>query len=183
MITATKNSNRMLKHIMQSLQKFLILLLLILFLPANHSAAYGFHFEDSAGKTHVLSDYKGKWVLINFWATWCPPCLKEIPDLARLSEERNDIVVLGIAMEYDDTEVVMQFVKDMAIPYPIILGDIATAAQIGDRISMLPSTYLFDPNGKPAVRKIGLITRAEIEAFIDTYSKQSKANHSSITAN
>ncbi|MXS79961.1 MULTISPECIES: TlpA family protein disulfide reductase [Nitrosomonas] len=143
------------------------LLTLILCLSVKGVEAYGFHFEDSAGKTHTLSDYKGKWVLVNFWATWCPPCLKEIPDLSRLSQERNDIVIIGIAMEYDNTKDVMQFVKKMAISYPIVLGDRAAAAQIGDDISMLPSTYLFDPDGKPAARKIGLITRAEIETFID----------------
>lgn len=150
-------------------RKIVILFVLILCLPVTDSAAYGFHFEDSTGKTHTLSNYKGKWVLINFWATWCPPCLEEIPDLAELFQERNDIVILGIAMEYDNSEDVMQFVKKMTIPYPIILGDRATATQIGDDISMLPSTYLFDPSGKPAARKIGLITRAEIEAFIDTH--------------
>jgi len=150
----------------QSITVFLVVL--ILGFPVRGVEAYGFRFEDSIGHTHTLSDYKGKWVLINFWATWCPPCLKEIPDLAELFHERRDIVIIGIAMEYDDAEVVMKFVKEMTIPYPIVLGTRATAAQLGDEVSMLPSTYLFDPDGQPAARKIGLITRSEIEAFIDT---------------
>lgn len=149
----------------------MILFTLILGLPAKNIEAYGFHFEDSAGKIHTLSSYKGKWVLVNFWATWCPPCLKEIPDLSKLSRERKDIVIIGVAMEYDRTKDVLQFAKKMEIPYPIILGDRTTAIQIGDDISLLPSTYLFDPSGKPAARKIGLITRAEIETFIDAHSK------------
>lgn len=142
------------------------LLALVLCLPVKGAEAYGFRFEDSNGKTHTLSGYKGKWVLVNFWATWCPPCLREIPDLSELSRERNDIAIIGIAMEYDDARDVMAFVEKMAIPYPIVLGDREAAVQLEDDISMLPSTYLFDPDGKPAARKIGLITRAEIEAFI-----------------
>ena len=144
-----------------------VLFALLLCLPVKIVEAYGFHFEDSTGKIHTLSEYRGKWVLVNFWATWCPPCLKEIPDLSKLPQERNDLVIIGIAMEYDRTEDVMQFAEKMKIPYPIILGDRTAAAQIGDDISLLPSTYLFDPDGKPAARKIGLITRAEIETFID----------------
>lgn len=147
----------------------ILLLVLVGYLPVFEAGAYGFHFEDSSGKTHTLSGYKGKWVLVNFWATWCPPCLREIPDLSELSRERNDIVIIGIAMEYDDARDVMKFVEKMAIPYPIVLGDRAAAAQLGDELSMLPSTYLFDPDGRPAARKIGLITRAEIEAFINTH--------------
>jgi len=157
------------KYMMKRLWGIVVLFALLLCLPVKIVEAHGFHFEDSAGKTHTLSKYKGKWVLINFWATWCPPCLKEIPDLSKLSQERNDLVIIGIAMEYDRTEDVMQFAEKMKIPYPIILGNRTTAAQIGDDISLLPSTYLFDPNGRPAVRKIGLITRAEIETFIDAH--------------
>ncbi|MXS85366.1 TlpA family protein disulfide reductase [Nitrosomonas sp. HPC101] len=147
----------------------IFLLILIGYLPVFEVGAYGFHFEDSSGKMHTLSGYKGKWVLVNFWATWCPPCLREIPDLSELSRERNDIIIIGIAMEYDDTQEVMKFVEKMTIPYPIVLGDRTAVAQLGDEISMLPSTYLFDPDGNPAARKIGLITRAEIETFINTH--------------
>lgn len=153
------------------MKRWFTILLLVLcgYLPVFEVGAYGFHFEDSSGKIHTLSGYKGKWVLVNFWATWCPPCLREIPDLAELYRKRNDIVIIGIAMEYDDARDVMKFVEKMMIPYPIVLGDRAAAAQLEDELSMLPSTYLFDPDGKPAARKIGLITRAEIEVFINTH--------------
>lgn len=124
-----------------------------------------FKFQDSTGKIHTLADYKGKWVLINFWATWCPPCLEEIPDLIALYESRDDVMVIGIAMDYADPKDVMEYVDAMSISYPTVLGDRSIAAQI-EELSMLPSTYLYNPLGQPAARQIGLITREEIEAFM-----------------
>jgi thiol-disulfide isomerase/thioredoxin len=141
-------------------------LLFCLLLPLSTGAqAKGFTFIDHTGKKLTLSDYKGKWVLINFWATWCPPCLKEIPDLISLYESRNDVMVIGIAIDYQDPKTVLKYVKSMSISYPIVLGDRKIAAQIGP-ISMLPTTYVFDPAGKPAVYKVGLVSRESLEEFM-----------------
>lgn len=125
-----------------------------------------FQFQDTAGKIHKLEDYKGRWVLVNFWATWCPPCLKEIPDLIALHENRKDIMVIGVAMDFGDPQVVMDFVRSMSITYPIVLGDRKIASQL-DEISLLPSTYFFDPEGNPAARQLGIISREDIEKFIE----------------
>lgn len=107
-------------------------------------------------------------MLVNFWATWCPPCLEEIPDLISLYEERSDVMIIGIAMDYEDTETVMKFAEALSVTYPIVLGNRQIASQL-DELTMLPSTYLFDPGGKPAARKIGLLTREDIETFIQRY--------------
>ncbi|MBA4141551.1 MAG: TlpA family protein disulfide reductase [Nitrosospira sp.] len=143
---------------------FSILLCLSLALSAV-AQAKDFTFTDHTGKKLTLSDYKGKWVLINFWATWCPPCLKEIPDLVSLYESRDDVMVIGIAMDYRNPQTVLKYVKSMSISYPIVLGDKKTAAQIGP-VSMLPTTYLFDPAGNPAVYKVGLVSREDLEEFM-----------------
>ena len=135
--------------------------------------AYGFQFQDTTGKIHKLEDYKGKWVLINFWATWCPPCLKEIPDLISLSKDRKDIMVIGVAMDSDDPRIVMEFVQSMAINYPIVFGNREIAAQLDD-VSLLPSTYFYDPEGNPAARQQGIISRESIENFINLKSAERK---------
>ncbi|SFK33810.1 Thiol-disulfide isomerase or thioredoxin [Nitrosomonas aestuarii] len=145
-------------------QRFYLVLGLMLLLLVIEVKAFQFH--DTDGKIHTLADYKGRWVIINFWATWCPPCLEEIPELIALYEDRKDIMVIGVAMEFSDPEVVMAFVEKMSISYPTVLGTRRIASQL-DEISMLPSTYFFDPDGKPAARKLGIVTRESIESFIN----------------
>lgn len=137
---------------------------LLLALPSGIQAK-GFVFTDSTGKTLTLSDYRGKWVLINFWATWCPPCLKEIPDLVSLYESRKDVMVIGVAMDYQNPKTVLKFADSLSISYPIVFGDRKIAAQIGP-VSMLPTTYLFDPAGQPAAYHVGLISRESLEEFM-----------------
>lgn len=104
--------------------------------------------------------------MVNFWATWCPPCLKEIPDLIATYEHRKDVMIIGVAMDIDDPQAVLNFVRSMAINYPIVLGDRKIASQL-DEVSLLPSTYFYDPDGNPAARQLGIISRESIEAFLD----------------
>lgn len=147
------------------IKRSMVLFFCLMLLSLVSLQAEAFKFKDSTGKTHTLADYHGKWVLINFWATWCPPCLEEIPDLIALYESRDDVMVIGVAMDFADPKDVMEYVDAMSISYPTVLGSRSIALQI-EELSMLPSTYLFDPYGQPAARQIGLITREEIEEFM-----------------
>ena len=125
-----------------------------------------FRLTDSDGKLHRLGDYRGKWVIVNFWATWCPPCLEEIPDLVAVTEARKDVQVFGVAMEFQDSKQVLQFAEGMFVNYPIVLGDRNTADLIG-KVQGLPTTFIYDPQGKLAVRHVGKITRKQIERLLD----------------
>ena len=151
---------------------FRILLLVWLSLSALNVTANEFVFNDMQGKVQKLSEYKGTWVLVNFWATWCPPCLEEIPDLVDMYNARkgNDFAVIGVAMS-SSKESVKAFAEQMEISYPIIMGDDKMASQIG-RINALPTSYLYDPSGKLVSYQEGLLTREAIESYIRSKTKQ-----------
>lgn len=130
--------------------------------------AADFVMKDLQGKTHRLSDYKGKWVLVNFWATWCPPCLHEIPELISLQKSRQDIQVFGLAMDSGTAKVVAAFSKKQGITYPVVMSDRDLQAKIGD-IEGLPTSFLYNPQGKQVSYKVGEITRESIETYIKNY--------------
>lgn len=136
-------------------------------------AADDFALQDLQGKVHRLADYRGKWVLVNFWATWCPPCLIEIPELISLHEahKERDLVVIGVAMSSGSARVVGEFAKKRGINYPVVMGDGKIEAQIG-RVDVLPTTYLYAPDGKLVSRQAGDVTRESVE----TYIKNKKLN-------
>ncbi len=114
-----------------------------------------------------LSDYRGKWVLVNFWATWCAPCLQEMPELNALHQahKNRDLVVIGIALEYPNPQVVADFLKENPVSFPIILGDYKMAREVGV-VEALPTTYLFNPKGKKVSYQSGMVSRASVEEYI-----------------
>lgn len=144
-----------------------LLTLLCLLLAANFpaQAREGFVFKDIAGETHALQSYSGKWVVVNFWATWCPPCLEEIPDLIALHEKRKNLSVIGIAVDYKSVEEVKSFVDDNMMSYPIVLGDDKVLQQFSSA-TVLPTTYIYNPQGNLVKVHHGLVTREYIEKMI-----------------
>jgi thiol-disulfide isomerase/thioredoxin len=150
------------------------LAVVMLLLTAGGAAAEGFVFKDLQGKTQRLSDYRGKWVLVNFWATWCPPCLEEIPDLVALHEARSktDLVVIGVALD-SDKDSVTEFVQKKRISYPVVYGDYQQAAQVGE-VEALPTSFLYDPSGKLVSYQEGMVTRSSVESYIKSKSDKKK---------
>ncbi len=144
-------------------EKMWLALLLIGFCSAAFAA--DFSFKDLQGKEHRLSDYKGKWVLVNFWATWCPPCLHEIPELISLHNAHKDIQVIGLAMDSGTAKVVAAFAKKQGMIYTVALSDRKLQAQIGE-IEGLPTSFLYNPQGEQVSYKVGEVTREGIEDYI-----------------
>lgn len=142
------------------------LLLLLLTLPLSGRAA-GFLLEDTQGNTHRLEDYRGKWVLVNFWATWCTPCLSEIPELTSLHDahKNKDLFVIGIAIESGPSNIVADFALAHGISYPVVMGDRKITAQIGE-MEVLPTSYLYNPKGGQVSYQAGEMTRESVETYI-----------------
>lgn len=151
-------------------KKLFLLLLLTSLLLSLHGAAFaanGFDLKDMAGKKHVLSQYKGKWVVVNYWATWCPPCLEEVPDLVALYDSRKnkDVMVIGVAFDYQNAKEVSQYVDDMLMSYPVVLGDDDTMKQIGFT-DVLPTSYIYNPRGELVKIKHGLVTKQYLDNIL-----------------
>lgn len=159
---------------------FVFLILITLNLPtaiyaASDNAVKNFTLTDTAGKKHVLSQYKGKWVIVNYWATWCPPCLEEVPDLVALYDSRKnkDIMLLGVVFDFESTKEVAKYVDDMLMSYPIVLGDDDVIKQIGSA-EVLPTTFIYNPNGELVKTKRGKVTKQYLEALISSETKKSE---------
>ncbi len=149
-------------------QCLLVILLVCIESASILAAPIDFKLQDISGQVHKLSDYRGKWLVLNFWATWCPPCLEEMPDLVMLYDKRRqqNFAVIGIAQDYQSEKQVREFVDDMLVSYPIVLSSDSVRAQLG-KIELLPTTMIFNPQGQLIFTKRGAITRKQIEQIID----------------
>lgn len=132
-----------------------------------------FTLEDVKGQTQSLSDYRGKYLLLNFWAIWCPPCKAEMPDLDQFHMENSDqIAVLGVELGSKASEV-RQFVSKGQYQYPILLD---TKNKIGKvyRISAVPTTYIINPEGKILHMLRGAVNKETLQLIKDTLLAEEK---------
>ena len=125
--------------------------------------AAAFEIRDLAGRTHRLADYKGRWVVVNFWATWCVPCIQEIPEIAAFARARPDVVVLGVAMDAQDVAKVKRFAAKTGHAYPLVLADEKVEKQLGEPRA-LPVTRIYDPAGKVIYDRPGKVDQRMLES-------------------
>ena len=127
-----------------------------------------FTLQQLHGETVSLSDFRQKWIVLNYWATWCAPCRKEIPDLSSLHEAREDIVVLGLAFEDTEMENFDEFLEEFHPSYSILLVDVYAPPEPFGAPKVLPTTIILNPEGYPVKTYLGPVTRENIESFIDS---------------
>ncbi len=147
--------------------KKLIMLMALLVATAPAVAETNFELPSLDGQLHQLSDYRGDWVVVNYWATWCAPCRKEIPDLSALHNSREDIVVLGLAFEDTEIEVFERFLVDYPASYPILLVDVYDPPADLGAPRALPTTFLVDAEGEIVNTWLGPVTGAMITEWIE----------------
>ncbi len=121
---------------------------------------------DASGKTVRLSDYRGKVVLLNFWATWCAPCKAEVPWFVDLQNTyKEDLVVLGISFDEDGWKSVRPFIEERKVNYPVVLAYPGLPEQYR-KIESLPATLMIDRDGRVQGTHLGLASKAQYDALI-----------------
>jgi peroxiredoxin len=130
-------------------------------------AAPDFALTNLAGKTVRLSDFKGKIVLLDFWATWCAPCQEEIPNFVQLQKQYSGrgFTVLGIALDDDGAAVVKPLAQKLGVNYPLVLGDTQVAARYGG-LQAVPTAFLIGRDGRILKTFIGPRSKSEWEQTI-----------------
>lgn len=114
-------------------------------LPAGESSDY--ELRDMNGETHRVSDHRGKWLVINFWATWCSPCIAEMPELERFFQEnKSRAQVWGVTFEDTDKARILEFVETLGVTYPILGYGQEPLTGFGS-VTVLPTTFIIDRDG------------------------------------
>ena len=138
------------------------------------SAAYetedpvDFSLMQLGGGEVSLSDFRGGWVVVNYWATWCAPCRKEMPELSALHDERDDLTVLGLAFEDTDDSAFEEFLLEFHASYPILRVDVYQPPEPFGAPMVLPTTIILDREGRAVKAFLGPVTREAIEEYIDS---------------
>lgn len=135
--------------------------------PSGKPEFPGLAVDTIDGGRFDLAAERGRWVVVNYWATWCSPCIKEIPDLSTFDAARDDVKVIGLAFEEIERADLDAFLARHPAGYPIAVVDVYDPPQDFDVPRGLPTTYLIDPQGRMAQRFIGPVTSAQLAKAID----------------
>jgi peroxiredoxin len=134
---------------------------------AVNKPAPDFTLASTGDKSIKLSDYKGKVVILDFWATWCPPCRRGIPDLIEIQKEYgNDVVVIGISMDTETKNDVIPFIQKMGINYHVAYADAGVVQAYGG-VESIPTSFVIDKNGNIVDNHIGLVPKSAFTSVIN----------------
>jgi thiol-disulfide isomerase/thioredoxin len=150
----------------------LVILLLAINLLTACSNENSFHLLSGEKKT--IEDYRGQWLVINFWAEWCPPCLEEIPELGKLVKENPEIAVLGVSYDKLTNDELETLVKKLDIQYSIVATEPMPYLPVAKPQS-LPGTYLISPSGQTMGPILGKIDRKKILQIIKKVEGKKKS--------
>ena len=147
--------------------------LFILAIVTTNASAIEMPLVRIDGKSFNLNDYQGNWVVVNYWATWCPPCIEEMPELQAFHDNNisKGALVIGINTEIIGKQQLEAFLDRYFITYPIFISKPTEKSELG-LIPGLPTTFLVSPEGKVVARQIGPVTRKVIEMFIQKWEAQ-----------
>lgn len=140
--------------------------------PVPAPQAPALHFTDLDGKPRQLSEWRGRPLLINFWATWCAPCLQEIPMLIKAQTELADTGLMILGPAVDEAEPVRHFHAERDLNYPVFVGaDQAIMAMdaLGDTRGALPWSVFIAPDGRIVARHSGILSREQLESWLERY--------------
>ncbi len=154
------------------MKPILLTLILLVTLP-NTLLAVDMPLTDIHGNKVNLSSYQGQWVVVNYWATWCPPCIVEMPELQSFHDDHvdKDALVLGINTELIGKQQLAEFLEDYFITYPVFVSKPIQQSELG-LIPGLPTTFLVAPSGEVVARQVGPVTREMIEQFIQNWQAE-----------
>lgn len=141
-------------------------------LPA--AAAGGFDLVDTQGAHHRLAEARGRWVVVNFWATWCVPCIAEIPEIVEFHHRHPQVLVIGVATDGEDAAKVKRFATKLHHDYPLVLSDDAVERQIGSPRA-LPTTRIYAPDGSVVYDKPGRVDLKLLEEKTGSASRAQRA--------
>jgi len=154
------------------MKRLWFILLLSMAVPGT-VLAVNMPLTDVHGNQVNLSSYQGKWLVVNYWATWCPPCIIEMPELQSFHDEHvdKDAIVIGINSELIGKQRLQEFLEDYFITYPVFVSKPTQQSELG-LIPGLPTTFLVTPTGEVVARQVGPVTRDMIEQFIEKWQPQ-----------
>jgi len=144
----------------------MVFIIISFFIFTGCKSSYGdFTLMDLDGNEISLSDFNGKVLILNFWATWCSPCREEIPDFVEVYNEYESKDVQFIGVSNEDISTLKSFVEDYGISYPILIDDANIMGKWG--ISAIPTTFVFDKNGQIIFKNVGMMTGEQLKNIIE----------------